>query len=64
MNGIAGGLEAFDEAMLGFFAIDHADAGTDRFLLECYADLPAKEAALAFGEDYELARRARACPPP
>lgn len=33
-------------------------------MLECYADLPEKEAALAFGEDYELARRARACPPP
>jgi len=24
-------LEAFDEAMLGFFAIDHADAGMDQF---------------------------------
>lgn len=49
-------LEAFDEAMLGFFAIDHADAGMDQCLLECYSDLPAREAALAFGEDYELCR--------
>jgi len=57
MNWIDGEwLEAFDEAMLGFFAIDHADAGMDRFLLECYVDLPAKEAALALGEDYELCR--------
>lgn len=57
MNGIDGEwLAAFDEAMLGFFAIDHADVGMDRFLLECYADLPAKEAALAFGEEFELCR--------
>lgn len=47
-------LEAFDEAMLGFFAIDHADAGMDQYLLQCYSDLSAREAALAFGEDYEL----------
>ena len=47
-------LEAFDEAMLGFFAIDHADAGMDQHLLECYSDLPAREAALAFGEDNDL----------
>lgn len=49
-------LEDFDEAMLSFFAIDHADAGMNQFLLECYSDLPAREAALAFGEDYELCR--------
>jgi hypothetical protein len=57
MTRIDGGwLEAFDEAMLGFFAIDHADAGMDQCLLECYSDLPAREAALAFGENYELCR--------
>lgn len=66
LSGLSGGpqmtridgdwLEAFDEAMLGFFAIDHADAGMDQCLLECYSDLPAREAALAFGEDYELSR--------
>ena len=49
-------LEAFDEAMLSFFAIDHADAGMDQCLLECYSHLPAREAALAFGENYELSR--------
>lgn len=47
-------LEAFDEAMLTFFAIDHADAGMDQFLLECYQDLEAREAALTFGKDYDL----------
>ncbi len=57
-------LEAFDEAMLGFFAIDHADAGMDQCLLECYSDLPAREAALAFGEDYELCRVDTFWPPP
>lgn len=57
-------LEAFDEAMLGFFAIDHADAGMDQYLLACYSDLPAREAALAFGEDYELSRVNVFWPPP
>jgi len=74
LSGLSGGpqmtridgdwLEAFDEAMLGFFAIDHADAGMDQCLLECYSDLPAREAALAFGEDYELCRVDRFWPPP
>lgn len=49
-------LRAFDDAMLEFFAIDHSDAGMDEFLLACYMDLPAWEAALAFGEDYDLVR--------
>jgi len=49
-------LKAFDEAMLGLFAIDHSDAGMDEFLLACYADLPPREAALAFGDDYDLDR--------
>lgn len=49
-------LKAFDEAMLGLFAIDHSDAGMDEFLLGCYADLPPREAALAFGDDYDLDR--------
>lgn len=57
-------LQEFDEALLGFFAIDHADAGMDRPLLDCYSDLPAKEAALAFGEDQELVRVDRVWPPP
>ncbi|MGE6334969.1 hypothetical protein [Stenotrophomonas sp. NPDC077659] len=49
-------LKAFDEAMLRLFAIDHSDAGMDQFLLGCYADLPPREAALAFGNDYDLER--------
>lgn len=49
-------LEAFDEALLALFAIHHSDAGMDEFLLGCYADLPPRDAALAFGEDYDLDR--------
>lgn len=49
-------LKAFDEALLALFAINHSDAGMDEFLLGCYADLPARDAALAFGEDYDLDR--------
>lgn len=49
-------LETFDEAMLGFFAIDHADAGMDQYLLKCYSDLPPTEATSAFGEDNEFCR--------
>jgi len=49
-------LKAFDEAMLGLFAIGHSDASMDEFLLGCYADLPPREAALAFGDDYDLDR--------
>lgn len=49
-------LREFDDAMMEFFAIDHSDAGMDEFLLARYMDLPAWEAALAFGEDYDLVR--------
>lgn len=49
-------LKAFDEAMVGFFAIDHADAGMDEKELGWYADLPAKDAALAYGQDFDLCR--------
>ncbi|MGE8260469.1 hypothetical protein [Stutzerimonas nitrititolerans] len=49
-------LKAFDEALLALFAINHSDAGMDEFLLGCYADLPPRDAALAFGEDYDLDR--------
>ncbi len=57
-------LQAFDDAMLSFFAIDRADAGMDQFLPECDADLQPREAALAFGEDYELCRVDTFWPPP
>ncbi|WP_079220416.1 hypothetical protein [Stenotrophomonas maltophilia] len=49
-------LKAFNEALLALFAINHSDAGMDEFLLGCYADLPPRDAALAFGEDYDLDR--------
>ena len=49
-------LKAFDKALLELFAINHSDAGMDEFLLGCYADLPPRDAALAFGEDYDLDR--------
>lgn len=49
-------LEAFDEELLHLFAIDHSDAGMDEYQLGCYADLPPRDAALAFGSDYDLER--------
>ena len=49
-------LKELDEALLALFAINHSDAGMDEFLLGCYADLPPRDAALAFGEDYDLDR--------
>lgn len=41
-------LEAFDKELLHLFAISHSEAGMDEYLLGCYADLPPREAALAF----------------
>jgi len=49
-------LREFDAAMLGFFAIDHADAGMDERELAWYADLPPTDAALAYGRDFDLCR--------
>jgi len=49
-------LGTFDKELLHLFAIDHSDAGMDEYLLGCYADLPPREAALAFGSDYDLER--------
>lgn len=57
MNRIdAGWLRELDEAMLGYFAIDHADAGMDAGELSWYADLPPNDAALAYGQDFDLCR--------
>ncbi len=44
-----------DGFMKQFWGIDHVDAGMDERTLARYRDLPPKEAALAFGEDYDLA---------
>ena len=49
-------LRAFDCELRDLFAIDHNDAGVDECLLSLYADLPPRDAALAFGNDYDLAR--------
>lgn len=49
-------LEAFDKELLHLFAIDHSDAGMDEYLLACYADLPPRNAALAFANVYDLER--------
>ena len=49
-------LSDFDKAMTLLFAIDHADAGLGDQDLARYADLPARVAALQFGEDYDLQR--------
>ncbi len=47
---------AFDVAMEWFFAIDHDDAGMSEEVLLRYVDLSPREAALQFGEDYDLQR--------
>ena len=47
-------LREFDAAMLGFFAIDHAEAGMDERELSWYVDLPPSDAALAYGRDFDL----------
>jgi len=57
-------LEAFDKELLHLFAIDHRDAGMDEYLLRCYADLPPRDAALAFGSDYDLERDGALWPRP
>jgi hypothetical protein len=49
-------LREFDAAMKQLFAIDHCDAGMDEEVLSRYADLSPDEAALLFGEDYDLQR--------
>jgi len=49
-------LREFDEAMLGYFAIDHAEAGMDERELSWYADLRPSDAALAYGQDFDLGR--------
>ncbi|MGV8942631.1 hypothetical protein [Thermomonas sp.] len=49
-------LSGLDDAMKLFFAIDHDDAGMSEDVLLRYADLPPREAALQFGEDYDLPR--------
>jgi hypothetical protein len=49
-------LRDFDATMRKLFAIDHVDAGLDKRALARYADLLAHDAAMQFGEDYDLQR--------
>ncbi len=49
-------LREFDAAMKKLLAIDHDDAGLDEEVLLRYADLIPREAALQYGEDYDLQR--------
>lgn len=37
-------------------AADHRNTRMDEYLPDCYADLPPREAAMAFGSDYDLER--------
>lgn len=49
-------ISQFDHHLKELFAIDHVDAGMDESDLRLYSDLPPREAALAFGDDYDLER--------
>ncbi len=46
----------FDSAMKKLFAIDHDEAGFEQEVLLRYADLTPRQAALQYGEDYDLQR--------
>lgn len=57
MAGIDGDwLREFDAAMLFFFAINHEEAGMNERELAWYGDLLPKDAALAYGRDFDLCR--------
>lgn len=47
-------LTSFDYYMVKFFGINHDDAGMDEEDLLRYTDLEPREAALVYGEDYDL----------
>ena len=47
-------LAAFDEHLMKLFGINHIDAGLNDEQLLRYTDLEPREAALVFGEDYDL----------
>lgn len=49
-------LQDFDTAMKRHFLIDHTDAGMGEEELARYADLRPHDAALQYGEDYDLQR--------
>lgn len=49
-------LQDFDTALKRYFLIDHAEAGMGETELARYADLRPHDAALQYGEDYDLQR--------
>lgn len=49
-------LRDFDHYMINFYAIDHVDAGMNPVDLRRYSDLDPREAALVYGQDYDLCR--------
>ena len=49
-------LSSFDKQLKKFFGIDHKDAGMSDEQMLAYTDLEPRDAALAFGEDYDLDR--------
>lgn len=49
-------LRDFDNALRKYLALDRAGAGITDEVLARYADLPARDAALQYGEDYDLQR--------
>lgn len=49
-------LAAFDKNLKNFFSIDHKDAGLSDEQLLAYTDLEPRDAALMYGEDYNLDR--------
>lgn len=49
-------LSSFDEQLKKFFGIDHKDAGISDEQMLAYVDLEPRDAAIAFGEDYDLDR--------
>ena len=49
-------LSDFEAFMKQFWGMDLNDAGLDQVQINRYRDLTPKEAALTFGEDYDLDR--------
>ena len=47
---------AFDATLVKHFGLTLEEAGADDVVLQQYADLEGSEAAVAFADDYELAR--------
>ena len=47
---------ALDATLVKYFGLTLEEAGADDVVLQQYADLEGSEAAVAFADDYELAR--------